>query len=95
MTEKKKKADSVNEPISEGYQIAEKTEAFRFLEMAKKLPYPVINDIVKELIKMLKQNSNKSDIEFSSFLLKGPVMADNQFEEYQKLKEFFNKWRLK
>ena len=81
--------------MSEGYQIAEKTEAFRFLEMAKKLPSSAIHEIIKELIKMLKQNPNKTDIGFSSFLLTGPVMAESQFEEYKKQREFFNKWRLK
>lgn len=85
----------MNEPISEAYQIAEKTEAFRFVEMAKKLPSPVINEIVKELIKMLKQSSNKTDIGFSTFLLTGPVMDESQFEEYKKQREFFNKWRIK
>lgn len=95
MTEKKKKADSVNEPMSEGYQIAEKTKVFQFLEMAKKLSPSVINEIVKELIAMLKQNSNKANTGFSSFLLTGPVMSDSQFEEYKKQREIFNKWRLK
>lgn len=92
MSGKKKIARSLNELISEGYQITEKTKVTQFLEMAKKLPPSEIDNIIKALTAMLKQ-TNITNTGFPSFLLEGPVISDSQFVAYKKQRENFNQRR--
>ena len=95
MSDKKHRADSVNEPASEGYQLSERSRIFQFLELAKELSPSSIKEIVERLSGMLKQSPENSKSEFSAFLLSGPQMSDSQFEEYKKQRENLNQWRLK
>lgn len=91
----KKYPDSVNEPASERYQVAEKARIFQFVEMAKELSPAAIKKLADKLASLAKQNAKGSVSGLSSFLLKGPQMSDSQFEEFQKQRESLNQWRLK
>jgi len=59
----------------------------------KLLPANQIADIIAELKKSIKDNTAKGNSDFQEFLLKGPVMSDDQYEVFIENRKLMNKWR--
>nr|NQU89906.1 hypothetical protein [Bacteroidota bacterium] len=59
----------------------------------KLLPANQIADIMAELEKSIKDNTAKGNSDFQEFLLKGPVMSDDQYEVFIENRKLMNKWR--
>ncbi len=95
MVAKKKHIDTVNEPSSQLYQAADKSNISKILDLAKKLSNSEILQLTKKLDLMVNKESELASTNFSNFLLYGPVMDDIQFESFQQEREVFNQWRKK
>jgi hypothetical protein len=66
------------------------------LRLVKQLPAAKIVQLKSELSDSLIENKSKSDnSEFQDFLLRGPVMTDNQYEQFIENRKWFNQWRVK
>ncbi|WP_339698782.1 hypothetical protein [Algoriphagus aquimarinus] len=95
MVTKKKHIDTVNEPSSQLYQAAAKSNISKILDLAKKLSNSEILQLTKKLDLMVNKESELASTNFSNFLLSGPVMDDIQFESFQQERNDFNQWRKK
>jgi len=63
-------------------------------ELLRQLPANQIEKIKKELPENYIQTKAKSDIsDFQKFILTGPVMSDEQFENFKQQRHQFNIWR--
>lgn len=70
------------------------------LKLARQLPYQERKKLTLEIERDLKRKKNKKTTandsekinELQRLLLKGPVMSDEQFEDFKKLRKNFNKW---
>ena len=70
------------------------------LKLARQLPYRERKKLTLEIERDLKTKKKKkttaNDLEeineLQRLLLKGPVMSDEQFEDFKKLRKNFNKW---
>ena len=68
----------------------------QLLRLVKQLPAAKIVQLKSELSESLIENKSKSDnTEFQNFLLQGPVMTDNQYEQFLENRKWFNQWRTK
>jgi len=66
------------------------------LKLIKKLPSNQIAKLKAELDNQSSVAKTKTDIsEFQQLLLSGPVMTEEQFGEYKKLRKQLNVWRQK
>lgn len=95
---KNKKGDKrfdVNEPIGETYGGDQDLLYRKILEAASLLSSDKITILIEELNDLGKKAKGTTVTEFQKFLLKGPVMSDSQYREYQQAKEHFNKWNPK
>jgi hypothetical protein len=70
----------------------------QILHLVKQLPFHEKQQLTQEIEKELrleeekKQAGNNELSEFQKFLLKGPVMSDEQFKNFQELRKSFNRW---
>ncbi len=68
------------------------------LNLVKQLSYPdwkkLTTEIEKDLFsqKIKSKTINSELMEFQKFLLQGPIMTDEQFENYKQLRKSFNQW---
>ena len=70
------------------------------LKLARQLPYRERKKLTLEIERDLKTKKKKKTTandseeinELQRLLLKGPVMSDEQFEDFKKLRKNFNKW---
>ncbi len=64
------------------------------LSMVKQLPDDEKKRLTLEIEKDLKEKSErKMDVdEFRAFLLKGPVMSNEQFNDFKELRKDFARW---
>jgi len=75
------------------------------LKLARQLPYKYKKKLTREIEKDLKaENEEKTDAgtkyrsgsedlnELQQFLLQGPLMSDEQFDSFKKLRKDFNRW---
>jgi hypothetical protein len=75
------------------------------LKLARQLPYKYKRKLTREIEKDLKaENEEKTDgntkyqsgsedlNELQQFLLQGPLMSDEQFDGFKKLRKDFNRW---
>lgn len=68
----------------------------QLLRLVKQLPAAKIVQLKSELSESLIENKSKSDnTEFQNFLLQGPVMTDNQYEQFLENRKWFNQWTTK
>lgn len=68
----------------------------QLLRLVKQLPAAKIVQLKSELSESLIENKSKSDnTEFQNFLLHGPVMTDNQYEQFLENRKWFNQWTTK
>ena len=70
----------------------------QILHLVRQLPFQKKQQLTQEIEKELrleeekKQAGNNELSEFQEFLLKGPVMSDEQFKNFQELRKSFNRW---
>jgi hypothetical protein len=74
------------------------------LKLARQLPYNYKKKLTQEIEKDLRtkneekiiagepENENEDLNELQRFLLRGPVMSDEQFDDFKKLRKDFNRW---
>ena len=76
------------------------------LKLARQLPYNYKKKLTREIEKDLRtkneekvtagepesENENEDLDELQRFLLQGPVMSDEQFDDFKKLRKDFNRW---
>ena len=95
MAAKKKQIDSVNEPRTQVYQLAEKSKLSEIVDLAKTLSSNEMYQLSEKLDLMMKKDSKADNTNFSKFLLSGPMMDDTQFESVIYDRKVFNQWRKK
>ena len=69
-------------------------EYAQIIDLVRQLPANQIAQIKKELTEnfiLTKAQSEVSD--FKKFILAGPVMSDEQYEEFKQHRKQFNLWR--
>ena len=65
-------------------------------ELIKQLPASQLKKLKAELSESFLKKKAKKDVNnLQEFLLKGPVMSDEQFEAYQKNRKAISAWRGK
>lgn len=78
----------------------------QILELARQLPNKYKRKLFQEIEKDLKkkkeakikipdaiyQSDDEETSELQRFLLEGPIMSDEQFDDFKKLRKSFNKW---
>ncbi len=68
----------------------------QLLAAIKKLPAAKINQLKSVLDEGFIYEKATEDLsDFQSYLLKGPVMSADQFEQYHRDRKHFNQWRTK
>lgn len=81
----------------------------QILELARQLPNKYKKRLSQEIEKDLKKKNERKikipDIKYESeneetnelqkLLLEGPIMSDEQFDDFKKLRKAFNKWLKK
>lgn len=81
----------------------------QILELARQLPNKYKKKLSQEIEKDLKkknegkikiqdikyENENEETNELQQLLLEGPIMSDEQFDDFKKLRKAFNKWLKK
>ncbi|WP_069658784.1 hypothetical protein [Arcticibacter eurypsychrophilus] len=68
----------------------------QLLAAIKKLPAAKIKQLRLVLDDALIYEKASEDLsDFQSFLLKGPVMKEEQYKQYQADRKYFNQWRTK
>jgi hypothetical protein len=87
--------ESIKEPKAEVYQLAEKSKLSEIVDLAKTLSSNEMYQLSEKLDLMMKKDSKADNINFSKFLLSGPMMDDTQFESFIYHREVFNQWRKK
>jgi hypothetical protein len=78
------------------------------MELAANLGYQQIVNIVKQLpanqieklkteftLNYIREKAQAEISEFQQFLLSGPVMSDEQFQNFKENRKHFTKWRIK
>jgi hypothetical protein len=93
MTQAKENKNFVNEPSAEAYQIPVEKKVIQFLEIAEALPSKRLQEIVDALKVLMKKKPIESD--FSLFLLEGPILSDEQLDNFKEQRKFTNQWRGK
>jgi hypothetical protein len=68
----------------------------QLLKLIKQLPAGKIAQLKSELNDTYIKKKAKTEIsDFQEFLLKGPVMSDNQYSQFLENRKRFNEWRVK
>jgi len=67
----------------------------QLLEMIKQLPVDKLSRLRTELSSSALSTSKNPATKFQELLLKGPVMDDDQYQNYKQNRNHFNKWRTK
>jgi len=65
------------------------------LELVKQLPPSEIEKLKLELSHLPDNNKDADDEEFEQMILNGPVMSDEQYEEYLEGRKHLNTWKEK
>jgi hypothetical protein len=66
------------------------------LELIKQLPASQLEQLKIELMKppAPKKSAKKSFTDFQKLLLEGPVMNDDQYQQFLLNRQYFNQWRM-
>lgn len=65
----------------------------QLIERLKLLPASQIAGIMAELEKSMEAKTGKGNEDFQEFLLKGPVMSDDQYDVFIENRKNINQWR--
>lgn len=65
------------------------------LENLKQLPVNEIDKIVAELTESKRKRGNAEKNNFHDFLLDGPVMSDDQYEQFLENRKWISQWRAR
>ena len=69
-------------------------EYAQIINLVKQLPANQIEKIKKELTGSFILTKAKSEIsDFQQFILSGPVMSDDQYQDFKQQRQQFNLWR--
>jgi hypothetical protein len=69
-------------------------EYAQIINLVRQLPVNQKEEIKKELAENFILTKAKSEVsDFKKFVLSGPVMSDEQYEEFKQHREQFNLWR--
>lgn len=64
------------------------------IELIKQLPVNQIRKLKAELTLITAENDMEKGMnDFQEFLLKGPVMEDDQYQDFLSNRKYFNVWR--
>ena len=64
------------------------------IEMIKQLPASQIRKLKSELALITTDNDMEKEIsDFQGFLSEGPVMDDDQYQDFLSNRKYFNRWR--
>ena len=64
------------------------------IELIKQLPASQIRKLKADLALIVTDNDMEKDItDFQEFLLEGPVMEDDQYQDFLSNRKYFNTWR--
>ena len=64
------------------------------IEMIKQLPASQIRKLKSELALIATDNDMEKEInDFQGFLSEGPVMDDDQYQDFLSNRKYFNRWR--
>ncbi len=67
----------------------------QLLRLVRQLPHNDKKKLNNEIEKDLMNTGSKEDMnEFQEFLLQGPSMTDEQFNNFKELRKNFNQWLL-
>jgi len=65
------------------------------LELIKQLPASQMAKLKLELSEeMIEEKSKKEHSEFQKLLLNGPIMAEDQYQQFLDHRKSFNQWRM-
>jgi hypothetical protein len=65
------------------------------LELIKQLPASQLAKLKSELSdEMIEEKSKQEHSDFQKFLLGGPIMAENQYQQFLDHRKSFNQWRV-
>jgi hypothetical protein len=65
----------------------------QLIERLKLLPASQLAGIMAELEKSIEVKTGKGNTDFQDFLLKGPVMSDDQYDVFIENRKNMNQWR--
>lgn len=65
----------------------------QLIERLKLLPANQIAGIMAELEKSIEDKTDKGHTDFQEFLLKGPIMSDDQYDVFIENRKIMNQWR--
>jgi len=67
------------------------------LELIKQLPLQQLQQLKADLASIVKKEERKpkEKNDFQEFLLTGPVMKEEQYQEWLANRKYFNAWRTK
>ncbi|MCO6491215.1 MAG: hypothetical protein J5I98_22555 [Phaeodactylibacter sp.] len=64
------------------------------IELIKQLPFNQIRQLKADLALMVTENDMEKEIsDFQEFLLEGPVMEEDQYQDFLSSRKYFNAWR--
>ncbi|MCO6479996.1 MAG: hypothetical protein J5I94_25385 [Phaeodactylibacter sp.] len=64
------------------------------IELIKQLPASQIRKLKADLALIVTDNDMEKDMsDFQEFLLEGPVMEDDQYQDFLSNRKYFNTWR--
>lgn len=75
------------------YKLAEKPSISKILNLAKNLSLDDQIQLSKKLDLLLKKEADQPKVEFSKFLLTGPVIDDANLETVMVQRKSLNQWR--
>lgn len=64
------------------------------LELIKQLPKTQILQLKTDIETQIIQTKQEEITDFQQLLLQGPVMNDEQYDEYLENRKYINKWRV-
>jgi hypothetical protein len=65
------------------------------LELIKQLPASQMAKLKSELSdELIEEKSKQEHSDFQKFLLEGPVMAEEQYQQFLDHRKSFNQWRV-
>jgi hypothetical protein len=65
------------------------------LELIKQLPASQMAKLKSELSdEMIEEKSKQEHSDFQKFLLEGPVMVEDQYQQFLDHRKSFNQWRV-
>ncbi len=68
----------------------------QLLEMIRQLPLSLMREVKLELERLIEEKeASGEENNFRELLLHGPVMDDEQYQEFLANREYFNAWRKK